>query len=115
MKRSEFSRRGFVAAGSVMAASVFIPGESAMATGLPVQEIHSMLNVMSFGAKGDGKTDDTAAVQKALDQAGLTHGAVFFPEGNYLCSELQVREGTGLHGLPAWSYRKGMGLSLIHI
>jgi len=109
MKGSRFSRRSFVTAGSAMAASAFVPGASAATAGLQAVEIHSMLNVMSFGAKGDGITDDTAAVQKALDQAGLTHGAVFFPEGNYLCSELKVREGTGLHGLPAWSYRKGMG------
>jgi len=28
-------------------------------------------------------------------------GSVFIPEGTYLCSELKVREGIGIHGLPA--------------
>ena len=39
------------------------------------------LNVRDFGAKGDGKTDDTEAIQHALDKGiGKT---VFFPRGNY--------------------------------
>src|SRR5690606_4897983 len=37
-------------------------------------------NVQKFGAVGDGKTDDTAAVQKAIN-AGV--GEVFFPKGIY--------------------------------
>lgn len=36
-----------------------------------------------FGAVGDGVTDDTAAIQAALDASG---GSVFFPAGTYLCS-----------------------------
>src|SRR5690606_37168838 len=37
-------------------------------------------NVRKFGAVGDGKTDDTPAVQKAID-SGL--GGVYFPKGIY--------------------------------
>lgn len=71
-----------------------------------------MLNAKDFGAKGDGVADDTIALQRAMNKAALSHGAVFIPEGNYLCSELKVPEGIGLHGLPAWSYRNGMGTIL---
>ncbi|MHC4117971.1 MAG: glycosyl hydrolase family 28-related protein [Planctomycetota bacterium] len=43
------------------------------------------LNVRDFGAVGDGKTDDTAAFQKALDAAGQAEGGVVHaPRGNYL-------------------------------
>ena len=35
-------------------------------------------NVREFGAKGDGKTDDTAAIQKAIES-----GAAIFPKGTY--------------------------------
>ncbi len=42
------------------------------------------LNVKDFGAVGDGKTDDTAAFQKALDQAGNAGGGIVnVPTGSY--------------------------------
>ena len=51
----------------------------------PASSPSCALNVRNFGAVGDGKTDDTAAVQKALDTAGKAGGGiVFVPTGNYL-------------------------------
>ena len=38
------------------------------------------VNVIDFGAKGDGVTDDTVAIQKALDNGG----DIFFPAGTYV-------------------------------
>ncbi len=40
-------------------------------------------NVLEFGAKGDGKSKDTAAIQAAVDAAGKTGGTVVFPAGTY--------------------------------
>lgn len=42
---------------------------------------YEMVNVKDFGAKGDGSTDDAAAIQAAIDSAD---GAVFFPRGTYV-------------------------------
>ena len=43
------------------------------------------LNVRSFGARGNGTSDDTAAIQKALDAAGKQGGnLVLLPSGRYL-------------------------------
>lgn len=40
-----------------------------------------------FGAKGDGATDDTGAVQAAIDAAAVVGGVVFFPSGRYIISK----------------------------
>ncbi len=42
------------------------------------------LNVKNFGAKGDGKTDDTKAIQSALNASSpLTKTTIYFPAGIY--------------------------------
>lgn len=48
------------------------------------------LNVLDYGAVGNGATDDTVAIQAAIDAAGslsLFGGSVFFPPGIYLISD----------------------------
>ncbi|MGE9268822.1 MAG: glycosyl hydrolase family 28-related protein [Verrucomicrobiales bacterium] len=56
-------------------------------------------NVKDFGAKGDGKTDDSAAFQKALDEA--PQGAILVPEGRYVITEMiqLKRSGVVLRGV----------------
>jgi len=44
----------------------------------------SIYNVLDLGAKGDGKTPDSEAIQKALDAAGAVGGTVYLPAGRYL-------------------------------
>lgn len=46
-----------------------------------------MNDVTHFGAKGDGKTDDTAALQHAIDQ---TTGLIEFPSGTFLIKKTLV-------------------------
>jgi len=64
----------------------------------------AQLSVKAFGAKGDGVTDDTAAIQRTIEVAHNMRGAtnpeptVFFPPGFYLTSNLTVYNGTHLDG-----------------
>jgi hypothetical protein len=41
------------------------------------------VNVKDYGAKGDGKADDTRAIQKALNQTVNQGGVCFLPAGKY--------------------------------
>jgi hypothetical protein len=68
-------------------------------------------NVKDFGAKGDGRTDDTKAIQAAFDAAGkktwseqypgsayfISMPVVFFPSGKYLLSDT-INVGVNVQG-----------------
>ena len=43
-------------------------------------------NVVDFGAKGDGKTNNTKAINSAVEAAAKNGGGtVYFPAGEFLC------------------------------
>jgi hypothetical protein len=44
----------------------------------------SVFNVLTYGAMGDGSTDDTQAIQDAEDAAAEAGGQVWFPPGTFL-------------------------------
>ncbi|MEJ5251736.1 MAG: hypothetical protein HPY54_10750 [Chthonomonadetes bacterium] len=69
--------------------------------GLEAMAQTDVYNVRDFGAKGDGKTDDTAAFQRALDEAGKAGGGVVYaPRGLYLFKgHLVVPNGVTLKGV----------------
>lgn len=54
-------------------------------------------NVRQFGAKGDGKALDTAAIQQALDASGKAGGGIVrLPGGIYRCQPIHLRNKTTL-------------------
>lgn len=54
------------------------------------------VNVHTLGVKGDGTSDDTAAIQKAID----THRALYFPSGHYVVTDtVALKPDTVLIGL----------------
>jgi hypothetical protein len=63
------------------------------------------IDIKARGAKGDGKTDDRAVVQKAIDEA--CGGTLFFPVGTYrLAGSIRVPPFVSLRGA-------GMNVSLL--
>lgn len=65
----------------------------------PVGGVHS---AMDYGARADGKTDDTAAVQAAIDAATKKGGSVYLPPGEYLfAGNLNIQQGVALVGANA--------------
>lgn len=85
----------------------------AMRSGLSAAQNQSsadtVINARQFGAKGDGKSDDTKSIQNAIDAAAARGGAVFLPPGVYRAAELQMRPHVSLTGIPAWDYEHGFG------
>ncbi|MGK6357054.1 glycosyl hydrolase family 28-related protein [Sphingomonas sp. DT-207] len=62
----------------------------------PLPPVSEWVSVRSLGAKGDDATDDTAAIQKAID----THRVVYLPAGFYRVTDtLRLRPETVLLGL----------------
>jgi hypothetical protein len=60
-----------------------------MATQAELDTVHGLSPVLNvkdsvFGAKGDGATDDSTAIQAALNVAAAAGGIVFVPSGTYL-------------------------------
>lgn len=88
----QFNRLPFKAAAMLLAISL-LPLWSA--------ENPDFYSVRDFGAKGDGKTDDTAAFQKALDTAGAAGGGVVYaPRGNYFfAGRLNVPRAVTIKGM----------------
>ena len=71
------------------------------------EKIDDVASVRDFGAVGDGETDDTAAINRALyeifarEQIIRVRRMLYFPAGKYLV--------TGLLKIPSFAYLKGEG------
>ncbi len=83
--RAEFSRRtALLGAGAAMAASA-----------VPVRATGSLAgfhDVRDYGARGDGKTVDSPAFNKAIEAASAKGGGtIVVPPGRYLCFSIRLR------------------------
>jgi polygalacturonase len=55
-------------------------------------------NIRDFGAAGDGKTLDTAAIQSAIDAANRDRGGiVLVPGGDFLVGSIELKSNVTLH------------------
>lgn len=56
-------------------------------------------NVRDFGATGNGTTDDTAAIQAAIDQTAASGGGIaYLPAGRYAITGISLKQGVDLTG-----------------
>jgi translation initiation factor IF-1 len=78
--------RGVVSGLLAIAACFALPAPQAQAADgcAPPARARLVVNVKDKGAMGDGETNDTAAIQKAIDAVGGTGGTVYVPRGTYM-------------------------------
>ncbi len=107
------NKREFIMGAGLLGAAGCALADGATAQVQAGAKTSTVFNVRDFGAAGDGKTPDSAAVQKALDAAGAVSGTVYFPSGKYLCHDLKAHAHTTLLAEPQWSYRGDAGAMLI--
>ncbi|PAU63475.1 glycosyl hydrolase family 28-related protein [Pseudomonas sp. PICF141] len=76
-----------------------------------------IFNVQNFGAKGDGITDDTAAIQSAIDAAAAAGGGqVYLPTGTYIVSGgEEPSDGCLMLKSNVYLYGDGMGATTVKV
>ncbi len=85
-------RRNFVAAFSAAAV-----GRPSFSGGASLTAEGGVYDVTAYGAKGDGRSDDRAALQAAIEAAeNAGGGTIYFPPGTYLCSYVADHDTGGL-------------------
>lgn len=96
MTQNKLMRRRFLEAPAALAVLGLGRVAAADRSGTPAARKAAVaLNVRDFGATGDGKTKDTAAIQQAIDRCAVFGGGeVLFPAGNYLTGAIALRSNT---------------------
>ncbi|HEX9201374.1 MAG TPA: glycosyl hydrolase family 28-related protein [Acidobacteriaceae bacterium] len=94
------TRRNLLSMGAAGVAGFLGTAPASAARAGKVEPAASETNVKSFGARGDGASDETAAFQRALDSAHSAGGGIVYaPPGRYLFrGVLSVPDGVTLRG-----------------
>jgi parallel beta-helix repeat protein len=69
------------------------------------------VSVLAYGAKGDGITDDTRAIQAAIVDGNKIGAVVFVPAGVYRVSQIVMMKGTILQGVSSGTYPDNNAIS----
>ena len=96
--RRDFLRLATSATAGAAAASILVPGAQAQTVSMPGAETGSVFDVKRYGAKGDGSTIDTLAINKAIDAGNANGGGtVHFPAGTYACYSIHLKSNIVLY------------------
>src|SRR5579872_2149310 len=79
-------------------AGLLAVGRSSAAQGVAPAERRNIFDIRAFGARGDGKALDSAAINQAIAAAASAGGgSVVFPAGNFLSYSLRLQSNVDLH------------------
>jgi hypothetical protein len=100
-QNKSLSRRHFITSASLTAGAM---AATATALGAPPTDITSTTegartyNIRDFGAKGDGQTNDTTAIQSAIDACHKDKGGtVLVPAGVFVTGTIELKSHVTLH------------------
>ena len=106
---NSMTRRGILTLGAAGAALPLAYTQPASADPVPAPtdpgQLDDIFDVRNFGAKGDGVTIDTDAINQAIDAAagtrpgphGGTGGTVYFPAGTYASYSIHLKSNVALY------------------
>ena len=78
--------------GAGIASAVAVPAQAASAKSGSTPVTGATFDVRAYGAAGDGKTLDTAAINKTIDAVAAGGGGIVrFPAGSYLCHSIHLK------------------------
>jgi polygalacturonase len=101
MRSDSSSRRGFLKGLGVAGGFAAVPGIPAFAVqaaAKPRAGNENYFDVRGFGAAGDGKSVDTPAINRAIEEAAnASGGTVYFPAGNYLSYSIHLKSKVALY------------------
>ena len=99
--QKESTRRsflGFAAAGIAGATVGFASKLEAQTSTTSLSAKQAVYDVRTYGAKGDGTTVDTPAINRAIDSVSAAGGGtLYFPAGNYLCYTIHLKSNVALY------------------
>lgn len=72
----------------------YVPSGTGAVTTTVQAKLRETVSVKDFGAVGDGVTDDTAAIQAAIDHASTCNKSLIFPEGQYAITQIDTKNYT---------------------
>lgn len=92
MTQTVTTRRGFVKAATVLAAPIGLSDAHATNDQGTGNDKGYVLSVREFGAKGDGHSIDSPAINQTIEKAASSGGGtVYFPPGTYLSYSIRLK------------------------
>ena len=76
----------------------YIPPEPGAVARPVADKLAETVSARDFGAHGDGVTDDTGALNTAIEAARTANHSLFIPAGNYLIRGLTITGGIDIYG-----------------
>src|SRR5579864_841342 len=98
MSTNNTARRDFLCLSGAGLAGAALPPRFAHAQTDSSEPHSDNYDVRIFGAKGNGKTIDTPAINRAIEAAAAGGGGtVRFPAGSYLCYSIHLKSNVALY------------------